>query len=174
MAESDQYYIEQCLNGHPDEFRHLVRRYQVLLTAYLAGKLGNKNAAEEATQETLVRAYFKLGRLRKRQSFNSWLIGIANRVAKEQLRGQNRYRDVSCLAQESSTPQAPDDYELEKAIAALPDSYKELILLKFYTGLSCLQIAKRLDMPIGTVTKTLSKAYAKLRQSLGSEKEVQK
>jgi len=170
MAKSDQYYIEQCLNGHPDEFRGLVRRYQAVLSAYLAGRLGNKADAEEAVQETFVRAYFGLGQLKKRRSFNCWLLGIAGRVAKEQLRSKKRYRDLSGLAQEAPEPKTSEEYELERAIAELDSSYREVILLRFYAGRSCLQIAERLDMPIGTVTKTLSKAYAKLRQSLQKQK----
>ncbi len=61
--ETDCYYVERCLDGHPDDFRHLVRRYQPVLLAHLAGKLGDRDRAEEAAQETLVRAYFKMDRL---------------------------------------------------------------------------------------------------------------
>ena len=173
MAESDQYYIEQCLNGHPDEFRGLVRRYQAALSAYLAGKLGNRNSAEEAAQETFVRAYFGLSELKKRESFYSWLLGIANRVAKEQVRDKKRPVEVDCPAQQTCEERKVD-WELEKAIAELPDSYREIVLLRFYAGQSCSQIAEQLNMPIGTVTKQLSRAYAKLRYLLSDRKEVQR
>lgn len=173
MTESDQYYIEQCLNGHPDEFRSLVRRYQAALSAYLSGKLANRSLAEEAAQETFVRAYFGLSELKKRQSFYSWLLGIANRVAKEQLREAKPFAEVNCLAQKAQEERKVD-VELEKAIVELPDSYREIVLLRFYAGQSCSQIAEQLNMPIGTVTKQLSRAYAKLRQLLSDEKEVQR
>ncbi len=58
------------------------------------------------------------------------------------------------------------DWPLAKTIAELPDSYRELILLRYYAGLSCGRIADQLDMPLGTVTKNLSRAYAMLRESL--------
>jgi len=174
MAESDQYYIQQCLNGHPDEFRCLVRRYQAGLSAYLAGKLGNKASAEEAAQETFVRAYFGLSELKKRESFCSWLFGIAGRVAKEQLRNQGRDGMADAVTEQAAAAKPAEDYQLEQAIGQLPDSYRELILLRFYGGQSCQKIAERLDIPVGTVTKQLSRAYAKLRQSLSSQKEVQK
>lgn len=174
MAQGDQYYIEQCLNGHPDEFRCLVRRYEAALSAFLAGKLGNRSSAEEATQETFVRAYFGLSELKKRKSFYSWLLGIANRVAKEQLRKHEQLGNLDSLTQESQKQEEIRDYELEQAIAKLPDSYREIVLLRFYAGRSCSQIAESLNMPIGTVTKQLSRAYAKLRQFLSGEKEVQR
>lgn len=174
MAESDQYYIEQCLNGHPDEFRGLVRQYQAALSAYLAGKLGNRSSAEEAAQETFVRAYFGLSELRKPESFYSWLLGIANRVAKEQLRNHEQLVDLDSLAQKPQKQKETKDYELEQAIAELPDSCREIVLLRFYASRSCSQIAEQLNTPIGTVTKQLSRAYAKLRQLLSDRKEVQK
>ena len=78
--------MERCLDGHPDDFRHLVRRYQPILLAHLAGKLGRRDRAEEAAQESFVRAYFKMDKLKKPESFFSWLLGIADNVAKEQQR----------------------------------------------------------------------------------------
>jgi RNA polymerase sigma-70 factor (ECF subfamily) len=92
-------------------------------------------------------------------------------VANEQLRNAKQSADMDCLAQ-----QAPEerkvDWELEKAIADLSDSYREIVLLRFYADQSCSQIAEQLNMPIGTITKRLSRAYAKLRQLLNSRKEV--
>ena len=173
MAESDQYYIQQCLNGHPDEFRGLVRRYQASVSAYLFGKLGNRNLAEEGAQETFVRAYFGLSELKKRGSFNSWLLGIANRVAKEQLRNRKQHADLDSMAEVSGRQKETNDHQLEEAIAKLDDSYRDIVLRRFYLGQSCLQIAEELNMPTGTVTKQLSRAYAKLRHLL-SDKEVQK
>lgn len=174
MAESDKYYIEQCLDGHPDEYRHLVRRYQSALSAYLTGKLGNRSIVEEVAQETFVRAYFGLSGLKKRESFYSWLLGIANRAAKEQLRKAKRFASVDYLEQQASEERKVVDVELEKAISELPDIYKELILLKFYANYSCLQIAEEVGRPIGTVTKQISRAYVRLRQSLNGRNEVQK
>jgi len=171
MAESDNYFIEQCLDGRPDEFRHLIRRYQSAVTAYLTSKLGNKNDAEEVAQETFVRAYFGLKDLKKRDSFSSWLLGIANRVAKEQMRNESQLIDMDLLAQQQSREQKnTDDFELQRAFAKLPDSYREIILLRFYANQSCQQIAANLNMPLGSVTKTLSRAYSELRQLLGKQK----
>lgn len=175
ITENDQYFIKQCLDGRPDAFRHLIRRYQSTLMAYLAYKLGNKTDAEEAAQETFVRAYFGLSELKKRESFYPWLLGIASRVAKEQLkdkmRDRNQYIDVEHSAQRQVCEQKEQgDFELAKAFAELPDSYREILLLRFYANQSCQQIAGNLDMPLGTVTKTLSRAYSELRLLLEKQK----
>ena len=59
-------------------------------------------------------------------------------------------------------PGPAPEYPLEEAIAVLPESYRQVILLRYYEGLSCQEVATRLGMPLGTVTKTLSRAYALL------------
>ncbi len=169
MMENDEYYVERCLDGHPDDFRHLVRRYQLVLLAHLAGKLGSRDRAEEAAQETLVRAYFKMDTLRKPESFFAWLLGIADLVAKEQQRDElirRKRESVRARAEEAPEPELSQDFSLEAAVAGLPEAYRTVILLRYYGGLSCAGIAAQLDMPLGTVTKTLSRAYGLLRDSL--------
>ena len=85
MDYSDQDYIEHCLNGRPDDFRFLIQRYQAMLSGYMTGRLGNRSLAEEAVQETFVRAYFNLKKLKKTQSFSAWLLGIAHHVIQKQI-----------------------------------------------------------------------------------------
>jgi len=170
MGVADKYYIERCMDGHADDFRYLVRRYQSVLLAHLAGRLGNRDSAEEAAQETFVRAYFALEKLRKPESLFSWLLGIANRVAKEQQRRQQRRRQqeiVRSAFEDGPEPELSHDHGLERAVAALPESYRQVILLRYYGGRSCNEVAEQLGMPLGTVTKMLSRAYAMLRESLG-------
>ena len=174
MSETDKYYIERCLDGHPDDFRHLVRRYQGVLLANLAGKLGNKDRAEEAAQETLVRAYFNMNKLQKPDSFFSWLLGIADHVAKEHQRKEQiqlRREAIRSFSKETSA-ELSQDFALEAAVAKLPESYRKIILLRYYGRHSCNTIAEQLDMPLGTVTKTLSRAYAMLRETLQQQEEA--
>jgi RNA polymerase sigma-70 factor (ECF subfamily) len=171
MTQSDNYIIQKCLDGRPDEFRHLVRRYQTAIATYLTSQLDNKSSVEEAAQETFVRAYFGLNELKKRESFLSWLLGIANRVAKEQSRNKIQLVDVDSLAeQQDPGDRASTDFELQQVFAQLPDSHREIILLRFYANQSCQQIAENLNMPLGSVTKTLSRAYSRLRQLLEKQK----
>jgi len=176
MSENDKYYIERCLDGHPDDFRYIVRRYQAVLLAHLAGKLGNRDKAEEAAQESLVRAYFNMSKLRKPGSFFSWLLGIADRVAKEHQRKEMLHQQrevIRSFSQEAASPELSQDYGLEAAIAELPESYRRVVLLRYYGDRSCSQVAEQLDIPLGTITKTLSRAYAMLRKSLQQPSETE-
>ena len=143
MGTSDKYYIERCLDGHPDDFRYLVRRYQAVLLAHLAGQLSSKDKAEEAAQEALVRAYFGLEKLKKRDSFFSWLLGIANHVAKEQQRSEQRRSQMAeVLSEQTPDPELSQDHSLERAVAALPPPYRQVVLLRYYGGCSCSEAAE--------------------------------
>ncbi len=146
------------------------------MLAHLAGKLGSKDKAEEAAQESLVRAYFNMNKLKRPGSFFSWLLGIADRVAKEHRRKEQLHRQrevIRSFSAEAASPELSQDYGLEAAIAELPESYRRVVLLRYYGGRSCSQVAEQLDMPLGTVTKTLSRAYAMLRKSLQQPKETE-
>ena len=167
MTKSDRDYIEQCLNGHPEDYRFLVRRYQAALLVYLKGLLGNACDAEEVAQEALVRAYVGLSSLKNHESFYPWLVGIARLVAREQYRNRKQQIDLSGLQRTIDHKQREEtDMELEKAMAQLPDNYRELIHRRFYVNQSCAQIAEHLNLPLNTVTKRLSRAYARLRELL--------
>lgn len=165
---TDGEYVRSSRNGSPEDFRLLVQRYQRPLYAYLAGRLGSALEAEEAAQESFVRAFLSLKKLRQPESFYAWLLGIAARVLKEQFRELARHEQVQALEESlgASQPDSAPEYPLEEAIAVLPESYRQVILLRYYEGLSCQEVGDRLGMPLGTVTKTLSRAYALLREEL--------
>lgn len=167
MHSDDQEVIFRCLDGQPEAYRHLVERYQAALLAYLTGRVSDRERAEEVTQEAFVRGYLGLGKLNKRASFFPWLVGIANRVMLEQQREHIRREQLAkSLPQPSTRPELSYDLNLERAIAALPDVYREVVLLRYYSQRSCRHVAEQLGIPLGTVTKRLSRAYAMLRETL--------
>ena len=123
-----------------------------------------------------MRAYFNMSKLRKPGSFFSWLLGIADRVAKEHQRKDMLHQQrevIRSFSQEAAGSELSQDYGLEAAITELPESYRRVVLLRYYGGSSCSQVAEQLDMPLGTVTKTLSRAYAMLRNALQQPSETE-
>lgn len=171
MSLPDHECVRSCLDGQPAAFRHLVERYQSPLRRCLSVRLGNAEAATEAAQETFVRAYFALSKLRKPAAFFSWLLGIAERVAKETRRAALRRRTVDWQQVEPAQPagrqETGSDSAVTEAVNGLPEVYREVVMLRFYGGQSCAEISRDLDVPLGTVTKRLSRAYGLLRERLG-------
>ena len=175
MDLTDKAYVEHCRDGHPEDFGLLVERYQKPLFSYLASRVGEGGQAEEAAQESFVRAFLSLKKLRKPESFYSWLLGIAGRVAKEQFRSvAHRQRDrEAAKTMMTDATDSSEEYPLDEAIAALPENHRQVILLRYYERLSCQEVATRLGVPLGTVTKTLSRAYALLRQELAARESAE-
>jgi RNA polymerase sigma-70 factor (ECF subfamily) len=168
METADKEYIQRCRNGRPEDFRFLVNRYQKSVFSFLATKLSNRSDVEDAAQESFVRAFMALNKIKKPESFHSWLLGIARRVALEQHHVQKRRR-LECVIEEDIEATQSENQEtgsLDEAIAALPENYRRLILMRYYEGLHCREIGLKLELPIGTVTKMLSRAYALLRGKL--------
>ena len=177
MSQSDEQWVRQCLADDPQAYRCLVERHQSSLLRYLRGRLGNEDEAVEAAQETFVRAYFALHTLKRPESFQSWLLGIGNRVAKESFRASRKHRSAAGLDEEaaettSGQDGSPDD-SVASAVHKLPEVYRQVILLRFYAGLSCSEISRDLNVPLGTVTKRLSRGYSLLRDSLREQDQRQ-
>jgi RNA polymerase sigma-70 factor (ECF subfamily) len=112
MDLTDKEHVERCRDGNPEDFGLLVDRYQKPLFSFLASRVGNLPQAEEAAQESFVRAFISLKKLRKPESFYSWLLGIAGRVAKEQLRG-------AFLSGSGHTPRHAARHSHQNAFASL-------------------------------------------------------
>jgi len=174
MSQTDEECVKLSLDGHPEAFEPLVGRYWAPILSYLAGRLGDRDWAEEAAQEAFVRSFLGLKELRKPASFFPWLFGIADRVVKEQWRARRRNEQRNDPPWEEVVQRAQThDHDLERAIADLPEPYRQVILLRYYGNMSCAQVAEGLAIPLGTVTKRLSRAYAMLRASLARVHEPQ-
>lgn len=170
MQQSDRDCVRLCLDGRPEAFRQLVERYERPVISYLAGRLRDSELAAEIAQEAFVRSFCSLGSLKKPEAFFPWLCGIAQRVLKETARRKTRetHFEAPSSVPDEGTSQPRHDFDLEAAVAALGEPYRDVVLLRFYGGLSCREVAARLGVPLGTVTKRLSRAYQMLRETLKS------
>lgn len=170
MADVDD--VRVCQAGNPDGFRNLIARYQGPLLKHLSGKLADGSDVAEAAQETLVRAFAGLRRLRQTDSFLAWLLGIADRVVLEMYRSRarsgNQLQPELIAAQENSSPPLGrhTDEQLALAIAKLPEVYRQVIQRRFFGRQSCVDVGLELGVSTGTVTSRLSRAYVLLRQLL--------
>lgn len=120
----------------------------------------------------MVRAYFSLAKLRNTGAFSSWLLSIADRVAKESLRkrrSRGHSSGVEALQDrvEVEPSPAPElESDLIRAVAELPENLRQVILMRFYGDQSCAEIGRNLNVSLGTVTSRLSRAYSLLRGTL--------
>ena len=167
---SDAELVRAVLEGERSAYATLVRRYERAAMATATAVLGDRHAAEDAAQEAFLAAYRKLGRLRKAALFGPWLLKIARREA---LRIASKRRPVQspdgldCANPASDGQLDADSQQLLAAVMRLPTHERTVVMLRYFEDCDVAGIASATSRPVGTVTKQLSRARARLREWLG-------
>ena len=150
--------VERLLEEHGDALLRMCVLY-----------LGDYALAEDAVQDTFLRAMGAWPGFRGACSVRTWLTGIAVNVCRSYLRSPWRRRRVEAEHLEdlaaSGAPEAPDD-TLLRAVMALPDKYRAVVVLYYYRELKAREVAEVLRVPVSTVTVRLSRARALLKEAL--------
>jgi RNA polymerase sigma-70 factor (ECF subfamily) len=179
LVETDLELIRQAQDGDRQAFGQLVRRHHQGVIDVVYRLCGNIDVAEEAAQETFIRAWSHLPRYKPRSPFRNWLYRIGINVARDALRRERPTVDIASLPVASgergpqSVVEATERGEIvRQAVMDLPPASKEVIVLREYGGLSYKEIAETLGIPIGTVMSRLNYARGLLRQTLEPYLEV--
>jgi RNA polymerase sigma-70 factor, ECF subfamily len=168
VVRSDEQLVREVLTGQRDAYAELVRRYERHVYAAAWAILRDHQTAEDVTQETFVKAYNKLATLRAKSTFGAWLLTIVRRTATDRARSKSPLVLVPAVPDVPS-PDAPAEVDAAAVLSALeriPDRERQVLLLRFFDDLAVADIATRLGCPVGTVTKRLSRAVARLQDRL--------
>lgn len=173
MQELEAALIEAA-RSDPEAFAEVVLRYQDRLYNYLYRMTGSREDAQDLTQEAFVRAYRALPRFNLEAPFRPWLYKIATNLAINHLKGRK-----PSIVLEEYVPSPPNEYSPERqveaaetqrlvsqAIAQLPEHYRSVVLLRHVEELSYEEIARTLDLPLGTAKVRLHRARAALQEKL--------
>jgi len=182
-AISDEQIVEQALTGNADAFGEIVRRWERRIYALAYGMLGREEDARDATQETFLAAFRNLRGFRGDAKVSSWLHRIAinqciSRQRRAKVRGESSL-EVEIENGESISFSAPA-HELpasvvetrerkeavRRAVHALPQELREVVVMKEFEELTFQQIADALDVPLSTVKSRLYTALKQLRMRL--------
>lgn len=151
--------------GDQRAMRALYGRFADELLRFAAASLGDRDAAQDVVQETMVAAWTGARSFRGESSVRSWLFGICrNQVALELRRRPRR-----------PEPQEPDEAAVApsppEARAGLPEAFerldleqRQLLQLVYARGLSQQEVADALGIPLGTVKSRLFSARGRLRE----------
>jgi RNA polymerase sigma-70 factor, ECF subfamily len=180
--------IASILAGNTREFHDLIRPHERSVYVMALSLLHNEADAEDATQETFLKAFRNLASFRRESKFSTWLISIALNEARSRLRSQKTAKveslDDPPEGHEQITPallrdwrEIPSDalernevrYLLQQAIAELPLIYREIFVLRDVEELSVNESAAALGITVASVKVRLHRARVLLQKKLAPQ-----
>ncbi|GBD23423.1 ECF RNA polymerase sigma factor SigE [bacterium HR29] len=184
---TDEELVLLSKNGSLDAFNRLVERHQSAVYAVTYRLLGERTAAEDATQETFIAAFRALHGFRS-GSVRAWLLRIAANQAKDQLRARRRRPALSLEAQTSAAERTRTDTvaedpvtaaeqrarrsALQQALLELPFEQRAVVVLIDVQGYGYEEASRVLGEPVGTVKSRLFRARRRLRELLLAQAEL--
>jgi RNA polymerase sigma factor (sigma-70 family) len=163
-------------DGDAAAVRSIYREYGRLVYAVALRVLGDRALAEEATQQTFLKAWRAADALDLNRDIGPWLATIARRVAidvhrRESARPATPLDAVSpgdpALASASeSAERVHDAWAVREAIETLPEDEQLVVRLQHFGGLTHSEIAEKLQLAVGTVKSRSFRAHRRLAQQL--------
>jgi len=182
MVPSDEELVGAFQRGEWSAFDLLVERWERKIRGAIFRILGSEEEARDLCQEAFLKAFRSLGSFKGEARFSSWLYQIALNLCRDRMRRRKGRTLVSLddldeggeAANRRAPPPSAFDLVLARdlsqavasAVAALPEDQREVIVLKEYQGLTFLEIADVLGIPISTVKTRLYRGLVQLRERL--------
>ena len=184
MDIDDAALVERVQAGDIAAFEPLVEKYRQRVYRLAYNVLRNSEDAMDVAQEAFIKAYQAMPTFRGQSAFYTWLFRIAMNVAHDKARqrgAQGRAFGTERVTEEEWERTMPDSSEepdraaaraqdrerITRALEALPEHHRAIIMLSDLEGLSYREIADVLDIPMGTVMSRLHNARKRLRAVLG-------
>jgi RNA polymerase sigma-70 factor (ECF subfamily) len=188
LHDPDVRLMLQVRSGDAGAFEELVLRYQNRLLTVLEHQVGNREQAEDLTQEVFLRVFRARERYEPGAKFSTWLFTIANNVASNALRSKSRRREVGVpdsngsdsaplqldqLAKAASSfmpsralDKAEQSEMVRHAVAALNERQRMALLLAKFEGMSYQDIAESMGLSVQAIKSLLSRARVNLKEIL--------
>ncbi len=181
---SNTALVQKAVQGDREAFNKIVQRYRGQIYGFIFRMVKNREEAEDLVQETFIKAYRALGSFNTEYAFSTWLYKIATNNCIDHFRKRRlktysldkpiQSKDGELARDFPDTAQGPETglisrektLQIQKAINSLPEKYKQAILLRHARDKSYEEIAKELDLPLGTVKVRIFRAREMLKKKL--------
>lgn len=181
LMNSSEDLISRSRAGDQEAFRLIFERYARPVLSFIYDLVGQRDLAEELTQETFVRAYKNLNSVRDETKLASWLFGIGRNVAREAIRARRRESqnvleaDFSDGRFENTTQVSPAQDLLHKelnlamhdALALLDEDRRVVFVLKVFRQCSYQEIVEVTGSTLAKVKADLHRARVEVRRRMG-------
>ena len=167
--------VERARRGDRQAFAELVRASGARLDATARLILRDPHLAQDAVQETLIRAWRDLPGLRDPATFDHWLHSLVAHACIDQIRkGRRRVIEVELAPihdapTHDSAAVIADRDQLDRVLARLEPEARAVVVLHFYLDLPLPRVADVLDIPIGTAKSRLHRSLGAMRSALTIE-----
>lgn len=186
LTYSDEQLVEKFKAGDKDSFRILVERYKSRVYNIIYGIMGNRDEAEDLSQEVFLNVYRFLYRFKEKSKFYTWLYRIAVNICLSARKKKNKSGSIFSLTELSEVNNTSGKMELadqsfssqkmlenmelackiKSAINSLSEVLKTTFILREFEDLSYQELAKVFQCSRGTIKSRLSRAREELRQRL--------
>ena len=152
------------------EFECLVQTYQTQMRRLCCMILKDTHLAEDAVQETFLKAYFGMNGFRQESSEKTWLTRIAVNTCRDLMRSRwfrhiDLSVDIAYLPEEASKSD-PEDMALMDLVLRLPLKQREVVLLYYYQNMTMQEISETLHIAVSNISRRLESARKALRRQL--------
>ena len=179
---TDEQLIKKFQDGDVGAYNQIFYRYKDRFLNFIYRFLNDLDRSEDLVQDTLLKLYTHKDSYKEIAKFSTWLYTIAANLARTELRKIKRRKTFSVteLSHDDrvfiieSTDMGPGEENfsqnfeknVKRALAALPDDFKTIIILRDIQELSYDEISKIVEVPLGTVKSRINRGRVKLQQLL--------
>ncbi|NLW44935.1 MAG: sigma-70 family RNA polymerase sigma factor [Syntrophomonadaceae bacterium] len=180
-SDSDEILAQQVINGNLTAFEELVTRYQKPIFKLAYRMVGQKEEAEDLTQEVFIHLYQKITHFNPEKKFKPWLYRVAVNTCISRLRRKRKViflgfddalagsvdlDNVPAVSPEKNVEIQELQRELFQAVLEMPENYRAMIVLRYQLDLTNSEIAETLGITRENVEVRMHRAHKNLRRIL--------
>ena len=160
--------VVQSQNGNAEAFGELYSLFSKDMYRFAFYYTGSRFLAEDAVSDAALCAFEKIGQLKKKSAFKSWLFSILFNCCKKQQKEKALSLQRVELSEAGEIPKdgGYENSELKMLLSSLDESEREIILLSFVGGYSSGEIGEMLSMKSGSVRSKKNRTVSKLREMM--------
>ena len=147
----------------------MVQRHYRHVFALCLGVLANVHDAEDVAQETMIKGFLKIKRLRKGDLFEAWILRIARNLCLDFLRRQKRIKEVAAGKPTRSSRQTGENDNVQQAVRMLPQELRVPLTMFYFDGKNARKIAEKLNISHSGACRRIREARKQLHRLLSKE-----
>jgi RNA polymerase sigma-70 factor (ECF subfamily) len=169
MDPSEREQYRAAIHGDREAFEMIIRTHSRTLFAIAYGVLQDREEAEDAVQDSLVKAWKTCWRVRDPEKFPAWLATITRHKARDIFRKRRRIpfaHEIIEIPEKETTNTTELDRRLQCALAALPELHRTALTLRYFEEMDYRAIENTLGLTNGALRGILGRALASMRKQL--------